>query len=170
MGYPKNRKSKWRNMSVAERLKSCVKVAPNGCWEWQKYRGPKGYGQINIDGRILSTHRLSYQTFVGPIPNELCVLHRCDNSSCINPDHLWLGTKLDNNRDMHTKGRQAVGDDLPQASLSSEQVLSILNKNPRGWDEYREIAKRYEVSWQTIWRIVTRRNWKHLHPQPGRGV
>lgn len=78
----------------------------DGCWEWQGYRMPKGYGQVGIghSGLILA-HRLAWELTHGPVPTDLFVLHHCDNPPCCNPDHLWLGTKADNNRDMAQKGR-----------------------------------------------------------------
>lgn len=76
----------------------------DGCWEWKGFTNPKGYGIIAGSGQVLA-HRVSYRELVGPIPDGLCVLHRCDNPPCYNPAHLFLGTRADNNRDMRDKGR-----------------------------------------------------------------
>ena len=79
-----------------------------GCWTWVGNLAAKGYGKIRTAGRgsaWLYAHRASWQLHNGPIPNGLCVLHRCDNPPCVNPEHLWLGTWADNNRDMALKGR-----------------------------------------------------------------
>lgn len=74
------------------------------CWEWTA--GRKGrYGLFSIDGHPHRTHRVSYETFKGPIPEGLMVCHACDNTLCVNPSHLWLGTQLDNMQDMISKGR-----------------------------------------------------------------
>jgi hypothetical protein len=77
----------------------------DGCWLWTGARKTSGYGEINIGGAIWDTHRLAWTITQGPIPDGLCVLHTCDVRPCVNPDHLWLGTIADNNRDMFAKGR-----------------------------------------------------------------
>lgn len=79
------------------------------CWEWRGYRNWAGYGIIHpTPGVKLRTHRIAYELTHGPIPIGLYVLHRCDNPSCVRPEHLFLGTLADNNRDMAAKGR-AIG-------------------------------------------------------------
>ncbi|HXI19336.1 MAG TPA: HNH endonuclease [Chloroflexota bacterium] len=80
-------------------------IANEGCWEWVGAKNSKGYGSINSGGGSTSTHRLAYQEFVGPIPDDLCVLHKCDNPPCWRPSHLFVGTRLDNAKDRDLKGR-----------------------------------------------------------------
>lgn len=80
------------------------------CWEWCGTIGSHGYGVIGKggkDSKILTTHRLAFEICNGGIPLGLYVLHRCDNRRCVNPHHLFLGTHLDNVRDMLAKGRGA---------------------------------------------------------------
>lgn len=72
------------------------------CWPWGC--GP-GYGQVQVGPTRESTHRISWEIHVGPIPPGLCVCHKCDNPPCVNPAHLFLGTHLDNARDREAKGR-----------------------------------------------------------------
>jgi len=79
---------------------------PNsGCWLWEGSVDGSGYGMVNRKGKILKVHRLAWEASNGPILGDLWVLHRCDVPACCNPAHLFLGTPLDNTRDMIAKGR-----------------------------------------------------------------
>jgi hypothetical protein len=80
----------------------------NGCWEWSAGRVRRkgaNYGRFAIEGTHVRTHRLAWELTHGAIPEGLWVLHRCDNPPCCNPDHLYLGTVVENVRDMHERGR-----------------------------------------------------------------
>jgi hypothetical protein len=77
------------------------------CWEWQRKRNRKGYGQLTLNGKQMGAHRAAYILAVGAIPDGMQVLHSCDNPPCCNPKHLSLGTNLDNVRDCAAKGRRA---------------------------------------------------------------
>ena len=79
--------------------------APNTCWLWRGAIDTHGYGKIWLKGHWLGAHRFSYVIAYGEIANRLCVLHKCDNPSCVNPAHLWLGTYSDNMNDCIAKGR-----------------------------------------------------------------
>jgi hypothetical protein len=96
--------------TVLERLlKHTLVNADTACWEWQASVNNVGYGMMRDATKMRSTHRISYEEHIGPIPKGMCVCHKCDNTRCVNPDHLWLGTMRDNINDMIKKGRDSFG-------------------------------------------------------------
>lgn len=101
-------KSRALYVSVHEMLLNNSIRRSNGCWEWELYTDPKGYGRTfsRIDGEVL-THRISYREFKGPIPDGLHILHSCDNPRCLNPDHLRAGTNEENVQDRVNRHRSA---------------------------------------------------------------
>lgn len=91
--------------TLREKLIENSKTNKNGCWEWVKYKNQDGYGRIRVNGKKKLAHRASFEEFVCNIPEGMIVCHRCDNPSCIKPEHLFLGTHKDNCHDAITKGR-----------------------------------------------------------------
>lgn len=80
---------------------------PDGCWPWTRSRNQDGYGHLRLNPRAsIRAHRLAYELTYGPIPDGLVVCHRCDNPPCCRPDHLVLGTQVDNMADMVAKNRR----------------------------------------------------------------
>ena len=87
-----------------------IPVTESGCWLWLGCVQPKGYGDFFVHkGLHQLAHRISWQLYIGEIPDDLCILHKCDIPSCVRPDHLFLGTRIDNNEDMIAKGRYKGG-------------------------------------------------------------
>lgn len=141
------------------------RCAPEDCWEWQASLTPKGYGQI-ARGRGRSpaaAHRVAWELTNGPIPGGQVLCHKCDNTKCCNPNHLFIGTQKDNMADAARKGRisrahQLKGEDHNQAKLTEDDVRAI-----RASDKsQKELAREYGVAKGTISFIVNRQTWKHV--------
>lgn len=94
-----------RTTPIYERLYQNTFYSPDGCWYWLGPLSSGRYGTICFNGKNERVHRVSYILSKGPIAKGLCVCHSCDNEKCINPDHLWLGTQVENIYDMVNKGR-----------------------------------------------------------------
>jgi len=103
--------------TLQQRFEGKFRVTP-GCWPWTGSKTLKGYGQLRWKYNSLVASRVSYELYVGPIPEGLMVRHRCDNPSCVNPDHLELGTAADNSADMVQRGRHNNGSLAIQRGLS----------------------------------------------------
>src|SRR3990167_554627 len=151
-----------------ERFWSAVSIGtPTQCWTWLKAKNRHGYGMFWTDRRMKLAHRVAYTLRTGSIPKGLCILHRCDNPACVNPNHLFLGTQIDNirdcvSKDRHKKGTAGLrcGDAArgalnPMAKLTQEQVSAIrLDRRPQ-----REVAEMHGVSQSTISLICCWKRW-----------
>lgn len=132
------------------------------CIEWTGYRNEHGYGRYRVaDGRRLYAHRFAWEQVHGPIPEGMCICHHCDNPPCINVEHLFLGTHLDNNRDMVAKGRLHTlrGEASPTARLTQVQVDEIRALYGAGNVMQAELGRRFGISNQHVSRIVLGRAW-----------
>lgn len=143
------------------------------CWLYNGPRTKLQYGLFRIGGRkgkSVYAHRYSFEIHCGPIPEGLCVLHHCDNPPCVNPDHLFLGTKHQNSLDMVAKGRASrkvtvFGEKHHSAKLSNSDVRAIREKYVFRKNSSRKLATLYGVSKTMILNIVRSKNWKHILSQ-----
>ena len=160
--------------SLEERFWSKVNIKSNNeCWNWIAGIGTHGYGSFKYNGKNTGSNVMAWILTNGEIKNNLWVLHSCDNKLCCNPNHLFLGTALNNNRDMFSKGRNVValktnpklaarGENVAGAKLKEFQVIEIREKLLKGSSEL-SIAKEYNVSPPTIRDIKSNRTWKHVN-------
>ncbi len=124
---------------------------PDACWPWTGSKHPKGYGQLMtfIDGKkiLLRSHRIAYELRNAHDPGNLQVCHRCDNPSCCNPEHLFLGTGKENQDDCSQKGRRAN-------AVSRETINAILAEYAAGNQTQRCIAKNHGVHYSYVSYVV----------------
>lgn len=161
---------KWEECNeqqIFERLKlnyEKLVIRKNGCWDWKgNTDSRRGYGRVVYRARNKSipAHVASWKINRGKIPKGMCVLHKCDNRSCTNPDHLFLGTNFENVRDMVYKNRQAKGSNAGQAKLTEDQVKEIRQLLSEKMDQ-KEIAKKYNITQTTVSHINIGKTWRHI--------
>ena len=137
--------------TVEERFMAKVKRDDGGCWIWTAYKQGRGYGRFLLDGQLQYTHRVAYALFVGPIPEGLQVCHSCDNPPCVNPAHLFVGTRQENTADCMAKGRNVLppilrGEDQLGAKLAKIQAVEIRRRYAMGGVTQRKLAAKFGVS------------------------
>lgn len=149
------RKSRWEFWEYVD------KKGPDECWNWLGHKTKDGYGRITAERQNWWTHRLAYESAKGPLPpwspdNE--VQHSCNNPSCCNPAHLWLGTRADN---MKTAGEQGTlsrkGLQNGNSKLSPEQVIAIRADERSS----RTVASEYGIEKTQVLRIRRGDHWDH---------
>lgn len=169
---------KWRTKKAQRsRLAIFLKHIPDmpsgdECWEWRGVKNNKGYGFIGAPARVYA-HRLSYEQFVGPIPEGLFVCHHCDNPGCVRPSHLFVGTQKDNMADCSRKGRTTggslPGERNPFAKLTEGRVHAARQRLASG-EMVTSIARDFGVSIGTISHIKNGRSWTHVGSLETRGI
>lgn len=134
---------------------------PNGCWEWIGSRDIDGYGQLTHKGRRVRAHRLSFQSFTGPIPIGMLVLHHCDNPPCVNPAHLYAGDQFQNESDKRERGRGPAGENNVKAKLSTSGVAAMRRMYAEGNGKISKAAvgRAFGVTKSTSTRIINSKLW-----------
>ena len=147
------------------------------CWLWNGRISDNGYGQCSTAEKPRSAHRASWVLHYGIITRGLCVLHRCDVRHCVNPKHLFLGSRADNQADMAQKGRGANGrkngtathperlrrgETNHKAKLTTDQVMEIRHRYDAGGLTTYDLAEEYGVGQGTIHKVVSRNTWRHI--------
>ena len=148
---------------LVERFNAKWQTADNGCWLWTASLAGKGYGQLKIPGerKQVYAHRLAWLIHRGPIPDGKEVCHDCDTPRCVNPDHLFVGTRRDNQQDMKAKGRHLYGERNAMAKLTNKKVREIRRLNGARLSQ-RQIAKIFGVSPMTIGRVIRGERWANV--------
>ena len=154
--------------TVQERFEAKVDrlpgYGPHGqCHLWKAHRNRDGYGRVRVGGKVLYAHRAAWELENGPVPEGLCVLHRCDTPRCVNVEHLFLGTQADNIADMETKGRGShpKGSAITQSKLN-EGIIPEIRKDLAEGVSGAELARRHGVDSNQISRIKLGKSWKHV--------
>lgn len=144
---------------IAEYLDKRTLATPAGCWEWQRGRSCKGYGQAHHAGRKLRAHRLAFICAMGDLPpHPLVIRHLCNNRLCCRPNHLAAGTALENTQDRRDAGRGHQGERNPSAKLTEEQARAIL----AGAVTRREARESFGIGPTQYYRIRSGQKWGHL--------
>lgn len=153
-------------MEVNDRFLSKVdKISsPVGCWLWIGFKDKDGYGKFFFSNEQYA-HRVSYLIHIGEIPEGFLVCHNCpggDNPTCVNPDHLWLGTDSDNLDDMTRKGRRAVGEQHGRSKLSSIDMAELRDLYSTGIVTQQILADYFGISQPQVSSIVRGSEWRTI--------
>jgi len=108
------------------------KSGSNDCWLWKSSINQNGYGVFGVGGKVLTASRVAYELYIGQIPTDKLVRHKCDNPPCVNPNHLELGTNLDNSGDMVNRERVARGESSGLSKISETDVRNIIRLRSEG--------------------------------------
>lgn len=130
------------------------------CWSWVGCK-INGYGRINIEGKNKLASRVMWELRFGKIPEEMCVLHKCDNPECLNINHLFLGTKSENVYDMVSKKRNFIGklENNGRSKLTKNDAINIRKEYAKGNVFQYQLAKKYGVSQPIISKITRNEGW-----------
>lgn len=152
------------NLTLEERLNRTEIDEETGCVLYKGYRNERGYGVVWYDYKPILAHRLSYTLHVGEIPDGVFVLHSCGTSSCINPDHLRLGTHQENMDDRDLHGRTARGERNGGGGKLTEDDVSNIKAALQSGQSGVSLGRQYGVSKQMIYHIKHEKLWRDVKP------
>jgi hypothetical protein len=131
------------------------------CWIWCGCLNKSGYGRPSIDDKPKYAHRVAWELTYGPIPDGLVVRHQCDNPRCVRPEHLLLGTHLDNVQDRVNRGRNS-NHNPGAAKLTEQQVRDMRAEYTTSSASAATLGRKYGISVRAAYNIVHGKTWKHL--------
>ena len=144
---------------IAERFwEKVIRQSARDCWLWNASTFHSGYGRFTVNNRSVGAHRVSWELTNGPVPDDMCVLHSCDNPRCVNPAHLFIGTHGDNSHDRDRKGRTARGERIWNSKLTRYDVALIRASTSTA----EKIARRFGIHKSLVWKIKHRELWRHV--------
>lgn len=130
------------------------------CWDWTASCVTAGYGKFSYKSKAFDAHRFSYFLHFGEIPRGMFVCHRCDNPKCVNPSHLFLGTNLDNVKDMIAKRLHRFGDKTSRSKVANKEIKKIKTLYKKGISQ-KQLAKKFGICQSSISRILSGKNHKY---------
>jgi hypothetical protein len=147
---------------VAERRFWAKVEKTEDCWIWTGARNPDGYGNVGIRKKFMKAHRVAWMITSGPIPEGMRVLHRCDNPSCVKPDHLFIGSQYDNVKDMERKNRavKCRGSGHSLSQFTEAQVSSFRREWATGVTAL-SLCQKYGIPTSTM-HYILHDGWKHI--------
>lgn len=156
----KNNSSMSKGKTIEERFWEKVdKKGDDDCWEWLAAKDTYGYGHILYNGNIIQAHRISCMIHKIEIPENMCVLHTCDNPGCVNYKHFEFGTRKDNSIDRDNKNRQASGENNGNSKLNWSMVKEIRRKHDVDGMIQQQLANEYNVNRRDIGMIINNEIW-----------
>ena len=157
----------WNKLNEKEKLDRLKKsfekkvIKKDGCWDWQGPSQKNGYLRIRYDVKKIGAHCASWLIYKGDIPTGFQINHHCDNRRCTNPEHLYLGTRKQNDEDRVQRERQAKGEKNRASKLTEDDVLKIKQLIDFGMSDM-AISIDFKVSPACIWFIRKNQRWKHV--------
>lgn len=133
----------------------------DSCWNWTGTLAKVGYPVLNVNGTLVYGHRIAYFLKDRNFDQSMCVLHSCDNRKCVNPSHLFLGTRQDNMQDKVSKNRQSFGE-MNTHTLTEQDIIEIKQKYATGKYTQRRLGVAYRVNQSEISRVLAGYRWRHM--------